>query len=134
MAIRKDPLVSTFSKGRRKQLAAYHEGTLVATFAPITNGPEVLRGTPVAFDTSVNKWKIWANAGINGVNIIKGFVYETFTSDGTDDVLAVVMVKGSILFDDIVLPDGETENNLKAALQTNMIERGLDIKELENIR
>lgn len=104
------------------------------TFAAGTDKLAV--GTPVAYDTSTNTWKVWSHGAANGVGEIRGFVYpKPIQLVSGKEVLGVVMLAGEIHYDDIVLPSGETEANLKADLRADAVrERGLWITGLDQVR
>lgn len=93
-------------------------------------------GTPVAFNSSTKQWDVWSATGTNGLDEIRGFVYpEAIQQVSGKEVLGVVMMAGEIHYDDIVLPSGESESNLKAALRVDAVrERGLWITGLDEVR
>lgn len=104
------------------KLRIFSKSTQPKTFAvgAVTFAP----GTPVAFDTATATWKVWADAGINGNDLIRGFVWpDPVVLDAADEVLGQVMLAGRIHADDVVLPGGETQNNLDAALAGGLRER-----------
>lgn len=89
--------------------------------------------TPVAFDTTALTWKVWANAGINGVNLIHGFVGERegvqLVAGG--EVMGNVILGGYINHADIPVPAGETQGNMDTALKVaDLVVRGLFIRGL----
>ncbi|RLB78180.1 MAG: hypothetical protein DRH24_14890 [Deltaproteobacteria bacterium] len=104
------------------------------TFAAGTDKLEV--GTPVAFNTSTKQWVVWTSGGANGTGEIRGFVYpEAIQLVSGKEVLGVVMMAGEIHYDDIVLPSGETESDLKDSLRADAVrERGLWITGLDEVR
>lgn len=117
------------------------------TFAP--NGAastlELPVGTPVAYNTSTNKWVPWVNAaqpGTNGTSTVQGFVYPdpvTIEATGGDDVLGQVMLRGSVHYDDVVevltgLGYTTFTTNLTAALVVGPRSLGLTIEGLANVR
>ncbi len=97
--------------------------------------------SPVAYNTSTGKWGVWANAGTNGMNKIQGFASLkadiSILASGGGDVIAEVITRGEVHYNDIVLPGGETAANLKAALRAtgadNLRQKGLDITGLDQI-
>ena len=96
------------------------------TISAITGGPELGVGFPLAFNTSTNKWVPWTTGGVNGTGTIRAFVYpDAIQSDATDDVLGQIMIAGDIHHDDVLVPSGETQNNLTIALKAGLSERGL---------
>ena len=111
------------------------ERVLPCTFAPDVAETELAVGTPVAFDEAAFDWKVWSAAGTGDVDEIKGFIYpDTVQLDGSGQVIAQVMVKGQIHCADIVLPDGELAADLRQALRTQCLARGLVVRGLTEVR
>jgi len=111
------------------------ETVKVKTFAADASETELKVGTPVAFDTGNDNWVVWSASGTGDVDEIKGFIYpDAVTLDASDESLAQVMLRGTIHFDDIELPDGESATDLREALRTDCLERGLIIDGLEAVR
>lgn len=111
------------------------EKVIVATFAPDVAEAELAVGTPVAYDEAAYNWKPWSAAGTGDVDEIKGFIYpDTVQLDGSGEVLAQVMVKGEIHYEDIVRPDGESAADLREALRTQCMARGLMVRGLTEVR
>lgn len=76
-----------------------------------------------------------AGVSATGKNVVRGFVFpDAIVLDATNDVLGVVMLRGGIHYDDIVLPAGESANTLKAALREGPRSLGLDINGLSQVR
>ena len=116
-----------------QQLRALATVTQPKTFGSGSGTLERL--TPVAYNTSTNKWTVWTNGGANGTGTIRGFVWpDAVELDSSDDVLGNVMLAGRVHYDDIVLPYGETESNLQAALRSGPRELGLTIESLDQVR
>lgn len=113
------------------KLRVFSRSTQPKTFA--VGAVTLLKSTPVAFDTVSNTWKVWANAGANEVNLIRGFVWpDDIVLDAADEVLGQVMLAGRIHAADVALPAGETQNNLDAALKAGLRERtGIIVEGLE---
>lgn len=99
-------------------------------FAAAAGGPTLAQLTPVAYDTVTNNWKVWANAGANGIAVIRGFIaeYTGATLDATNETLHNVIMAGTIYAQDVVLPGGETQANLDALLTTVMRDKGFTIQ------
>lgn len=134
MAINNQQLVGTFGAST-PDLRAFPTQSHPKTFANVAGGPTLARLTPVAYNTSTNKWVAWDAYGGNDVETIRGFVYpEAIVLDATNDVIGVVMTEGNIHYDDIALPTGEVEADLKAALQSGVKDRGFNIQGLINVR
>lgn len=103
------------------------------TLAPGSGVVEPL--TPLAFNTSTNKWVVWTHNGSNGTGTIAGFLWsDPVTLHSTLDVLGQVMLRGQVQFQDIVIPYGQIEANLKAALRSGPRTLGLEIKGLDQVR
>lgn len=91
--------------------------------------------TPVAFNTSSNKWVVWANGGANGAGTIKGFVgFDAVVLDSDEEVLGNVILEGKLHLDDIPVPSGQTLSNLKIALRSGPRDLGLIIQGLDQVR
>jgi hypothetical protein len=103
------------------------------TFAAGTGTLAVL--TPVAFNTSTNLWAVWDAGGSNGLNVIRGFVWaDDITLSATGEVIGNVLMEGTINYSDIVLPTGELEADLKAALRSGPRDLGILIQNLSEVR
>lgn len=77
----------------------------------------------------------------NGVDVIRGFVWpDPIVLDATNDVQGVVMLEGTIHYDDIVLPSGESAATLKTYLRSETVsgpgvrQLGLKIEGLSQVR
>lgn len=118
---------------RPVNLRAFAEVVQPKTLA--TGSGTIYRLTPMAYNTSTNKWVVWTNGGSNGTGTVSGFLWpDEVTLDGSDDVLANIMLRGRVHFDDIVVPSGETEANLKTALRSGPRALGLTIEGLSQVR
>lgn len=124
------PIVSV---GPQKRFLPHADGTKPAKFASAVGGPTLAIGTPLGFDTVAATWKVWAQAGTNGVNLIRAFVYPLpVILSATGEVLGTIFIGGALHRDDVVLPAGELQADLDAALKAqtvrnaNMIVQGLD--------
>lgn len=116
-----------------QQLRAFSTQTQPKTFGSGSGTLERL--TPVAYNTSTNKWTVWTDGGANGTGDIRGFIWpDAVDLDADDDVLAQVMLAGRVHYEDIVLPYGEAEADLKAALRSGPRELGLIIEGLDQVR
>ena len=144
MALASNELYSSTTRGALPNFAVGSpDGIKVVNFANSAGAETIAPMTPVAYDTSTNNWKVWTDGGANGTGDIRGFLIGTeygadpvtgITLDATDEVIGTVMIDGTIDYNSIVLPSGETENNLKAALQSGLRERGIIVANLENFR
>lgn len=97
------------------------------TLAAVGAAPLYAVLTPMAYNTSTNKWVIWANGGANGTGTIGGFLNEPAQTDASNDVIANMVMSGQIHVDDVPVPSGQTLANLKIALADGMRSRGFDI-------
>lgn len=89
--------------------------------------------TPVAYNTSTQKWVQWANGGANGTGSIMGFVWpDPVILDGANEVIGQVCMEGDIHFDDIPVVGG-TLAQLKTACET-LRDLGFTIQGLPNFR
>lgn len=117
---------STQGKRLRVQPTVIQPKTFAAgsgTLAPLT---------PVAYNTSTNKWVVWTNGGANGTGTIKGFVgLDAVVLDAANEVLGNVILGGIIHYEDIVLPSGESAGNLKTALTGTVRQLGFTVQGLE---
>lgn len=76
-----------------------------------------------------------AGVSAGGRHIIKGFVYpDSVVLSASGEVLGQVLKRGVVRYADIVLPSGETQANLDAALKDGPLARGLIIKGLAGVR
>lgn len=93
----------------------------------------ILPGTPVAFDTVANTWQVFEQGGANEIDIIRGFVWpDKIVLDAADEVLGQVMLSGRIHRDDVVLPAGELQADVDAAMKAGLRENtGIIVEGLE---
>lgn len=87
---------------------------------------------PLYFDTVASKWKVWTDG-----QTIDGFAYgdEGYSLhasgkiklDTTDDVIGLVLKGGTIPYDQVPLPFGELQADLKTALTSGMRSRSFHI-------
>lgn len=89
----------------------------VKTLAAVAGAPSLAIGFPLAYNTSTKLLVPWTNGGTNGTGVINCFLYVANVASATLEVQVVVMSEGEIHYADIPLPSGETQPNLKAALQ-----------------
>lgn len=94
------------------------------------------RLTPLGYSVSQDKWVVFDPSDTSdGTDEIKGFLWpDEATLDAADDVLANVLLAGIVHYDDIPIPAGVAENDLKAALREGPRALGLTIQGLENVR
>jgi hypothetical protein len=105
-------------------------------FAAIGGAPVIAKGTPLAFDTTADTWKVWATGGANGVGTIRGFAWpDDIQSHATGEVLGVIMKQGIVHFDDIIVTGG-TLAQLKTAIQDgspSLRELGISVEGLAQV-
>lgn len=116
------------------KLRVFSTSTQPKTFA--VGSVTLPKATPVVFDTVSKTWKVWANAGANETDLIRGFLWpDELKLDAADEVLGQVMMAGRIHAKDVALPAGETQPNLDAALQSGLRERtGIIVEGLVEFR
>jgi hypothetical protein len=109
------------------------------TFSPVLTAKTLLRLTPVGYRTDTGKWVEWDAAGVNGEDVIKGFVADPEELSTTEDVLVTIGLGGEISRHDIINPATGTPqsaaNNaaLDTALRTGMRAFGFTIRDLEGV-
>lgn len=129
MALGTRELFASADQDPLPRIHPYMNGTEVKTFANISGGPTLAVGTPLVNDAG--EYRAWQDADAD-VLPIAGFVYpEAVVLHATNEVQGVVLTKGQIHFDDIVLPSGQTQNTLTAQLKNGPKEMGLDIQGLD---
>lgn len=133
MALNSNELYASSSKDPFPRIKPEHQ--YPKKFAAVASAPELAVGTPLGFDNVNNEWVVWSSGDTNGAGTIRGFVYPLPVQlHASDEVLGVVMVSGEIHYDDIVLPDGEAEADLKTAIRANLAARGLFVTGLTEVR
>ncbi len=133
MAYATRELVSSITQAAKKRF--WPTSIQVKSFKNIALGPTLAVGTPIAFDTSTLNWVVWAQAGTNGTNQIRGFVWpDDVKLDATNEVMGQVMMAGKLDYADVVLPAGETDPNLKLELQDNLRQFGFHVEGLPEVR
>lgn len=90
--------------------------------------------SPMAFNTSTGKWVPWATGGANGTGTISALMgLESATLDGSNDILANLIMAGEVHFDDIPVVGG-TLAQLKTAVISDLRSRGFYIQGLADWR
>lgn len=146
MALGNNELFSGVTRGPSLRMASEHSAP--KTMAATVGAPFLATGTPVFFDAMAGLWKVWTNGetvdgfidfqtSMTGTTVItpnvdpaSGTVAEGVQLSATVDVHAVLMLRGRIHYDDIVLPTGEMAANLQAALRNGLIKDGLIVQGL----
>ena len=99
MATQKTELFETRS-GLSSQLRV--EATVIQPRKFATGTGTLVRLTPVAFNTSTLKYVPWDQDGLNGTNIMEGFVWpDEVLLDAADEVLGNILLGGKLHFDDL---------------------------------
>ncbi len=133
MSLKDNELYSSASRDPFPRISP--ETVKVKTFAADAGEATLAVGTPVAFDTVNDQWVVWSASGTGDVDEIKGFIYpDDVDLDASEEVQGQVMLRGTIHDDDIELPDGESAVDLREALRTDCLERGLIIDGLDAVR
>lgn len=128
-------LLSTQERDPFPRIKPDEGGVQPKTLAAVGAAPTYEVGTPLAYNTSTEKWVVWTHGGPNGTGTIKGILYPNEAEiDDTDDVIAQVMLQGEIHWDDVVVPSGETEANLKTALRSGPRDIGIRVVGLDKVR
>lgn len=105
---------------------------LVKTLATVSGAPLLNPGFPLAYNTSTKFLVPWTNGGANGTGVINCILLEAKQSSASAEVQVVVMTEGEVHYDAILLPSGETQPNLKTALQAHATRSPLlNVKGLE---
>lgn len=135
MALDANELFKTTTYAAKKRFYPAPQGVKPKKFKNVALGPTLKAGSAVAYDTSTNNWVVWTQAGINETNLIKGFVWpDDIVLHATNEVIGNVMIMGSLHRADVEL-NGETSNNMDAALQDKVIkEQGFIVEGLPRTR
>lgn len=115
MALETNELFSSASRTNDGRMVSRRNG--VKTLAVVSGAPLLAVGFPLAYNTSTKLLVPWTNGGANGTGIINCILYTAKQSSASAEVQVVVMVEGEIHYNLVQLPSGETQPNLKAALQ-----------------
>lgn len=136
MAFNTNELFSSATRAAFPRAQPFQHGIQPKTLAADAGGPTTIALlSPMAVVTASGQWVLWANAGADGSEIIRGFLWEPdgIATSATEEVLANIFLRGVVHLDDIPVVGG-TLAQLKAALQTGVRERGLIIDGLELAR
>lgn len=132
MATQKEAMVTSRSEtARTRFIPSVQLSVLFAQAGSIKTLPV---GTVVSFNTSTGGYVEWATGGANGTGEVQGIVNPDpveITTAG--EVFGSVMLKGQAHFDDLVT-DGGTSAQLKTALQSQALARGLIISGVADMR
>jgi len=82
----------------------------------LAGAPLLADGTMMAFNTSTTFWEPWTPAGLNGTGTCRGFLRGASQTHATLEVIAPVMVEGTLHRDDVPL-NGETQANVDIELR-----------------
>lgn len=131
MALETNELFASVSRSNDGRLISVRN--LVKTLANIGAAPLLGVGFPLAYNTSTKKLVPWTTGGANGTGVVNCILYVAKQSHATNDVQVVVMMEGEIHYSAILLPSGESQANLKTALQSTatrsplLTVKGLDL-------
>lgn len=117
MALETNELFSSASRSNDGRIIPRR--ALVKTLAAVSGGPTLGVGFPLAYNTSTKKLVPWTNGGANGTGVVNCILLVEKASDASDDVQVVVMTEGEVHYNAILLPSGESQANLKTALQAH---------------
>lgn len=137
MAYDSNELYSSNSVDASKRAAA--RKAKVVTLASSVGAETLEKLTPLAYDTSVDMWKVWTNGGSNGTGTVRAFLWpDEVTLDAANEVLGQALWEGEVHIDDVEVPDGENLANLKAAIQSppsgpTLRELGIHVRGLDKI-
>lgn len=113
----------------------FPENAQPKTISGLSGAPTLEVGFPMAYDDAEKKWVPWSAGGTSDTNVIRGFIYPVdVDTHATQDVLGIIMLRGEIHYDDIAIPTGEAEADLKEALRDGPLARGLVIRGLTEVR
>jgi len=122
----------TQTTGPTSDLRMFPETVQVKTFA---TGTEVMvRGTLVAFNTTVGFWVPWTVGGANGAGTALGILNEPRTQNPGGEVQANVMLTGRIHRADIVSQFVATAPEVTAAVISTFRGLGIIVEGLAGVR
>lgn len=77
--------------------------------------------TPLAVNSSTHKWVPWDANGANDTDTIRGFLWpDKLVLDDTDDMIANVLMRGKIHYDDVLAAVEERAVEVEADLLTEL--------------
>ena len=134
MALETNEFFSSVSRSGPVGVIPHEGGVKPVTFDGDGAGTLLAPGTPVAFDSATSLWVLWDSTGLNDEDTIRGFVYpDEIQLHATDEVVGQILQRGEIDYASIVLPAGEVEADLKAALRVGPRTLGLVIDNLSEV-
>lgn len=134
MALTPNELYVETTTGAAPQMRAYDSGTARVEFAAPVADITYEPATPVARNSSTGKWVVWANGGANDTGTIRGFVYHVgVNAELAGEVIGVIMLRGEVAYEDVVLPAGEVQANLDAALKAIFVTSGITNLDVLNL-
>jgi len=127
-----ETFVATAGKGSQKRV--WPSVIQPKTFAG--GSGTIAAGTPVAFNTSVNQWQPYVNAGANGTGTVKGIAWpDDIVLNAGGEVIGQVMMEGKIHFDDIVVAWTNTLGNIQTMARSGGLrELGIFVYGLDQVR
>lgn len=101
---------------QKKELRFVPDHSQTKSIDGLAGAPLLAVGTMMAFNTTNNFWEPWTNAGAAGTGDCRGFLMVETQTHATLEVLAVIMVAGTLHRDDVPL-NGESQANVDAELK-----------------
>lgn len=99
----------------------------------LAGAPLLAAGTMMGFDTAANFWVPWDPAGIVGEDVCRGFLLNAVQTDATSEVIAVIMLAGTLHRDDVAL-NGETQNDVDTELKIVKTRGPFIVQGLDEVR
>lgn len=139
MALDPRELLSSKNVAARPRISPHRDGVALRKFAPVVGAPELPVCTPVAYETVLNAYVFWQSGGANGRGTIIGFIFDPVQTHAANDVQGQVMHQGLVHFKDVLaaikaVDPAQTEANLKTALCSGPLARGLIVQGLTQVR
>lgn len=135
MALGPNELTSSVDQTAYPRIYPYEGGVRSKKLASSVGAEKLEVGTPLAFDTVTQNWKVWAFGALNGGDKVKAVVYpDPIQLDAANEVLGNVLTRGEIHAEDVLLPAGQLQANLDAALRDpDLHDRGIDVQGLADV-
>jgi hypothetical protein len=93
------------------------------------------QGSALGIITASGLWTLWTDAAVDGSQVIAGFLWPNeVTRHATEEVIANVMLAGTVNYNDIPL-NGEAAADLKTALRLKVVrDAGFIIEDLDLVQ
>jgi len=126
-----ESFVSTAGRGSAKRV--WPTSIQPKTFA--SGSGTIAAGTPVAYNTSLNQWVPFVNAGANGAGTCKGIAWpDAIVLSAGGEVIGQVMMEGKIHFDDIVIAWTNVLANIQTMARSGLRDIGILVYGLDQVR